>query len=147
KIARAVEYAHHRGILHRDLKPANILLDAQDEPHLTDFGLAKITSHETDITLTHAVLGSPAYMSPEQAAGKSRDITMATDVYGLGSIFYELLSGRPPFRADNTPALLRKIAEEEPSPLRSPTAVSASGAGGRRDSRRAIPRDLKVICL
>jgi WD40 repeat protein len=158
KVARAVEHAHQRGILHRDLKPANILLDARNEPRLTDFGLAKITAHDTDITPTDAVLGSPAYMSPEQAAGNSRDITTATDVYGLGAIFYELLSGNPPFQAENTPALLRKIAEEEAAPFRNQTTKTGSGSrndiGQRSDSAvrrskapRGVPRDLEVICL
>lgn len=117
KVARAVEHAHRRGILHRDLKPTNILIDAGGEPRLTDFGLAKVTEQESDLTQTYAVLGTPAYMSPEQAAGRSRDISTATDVYGLGAILYELLSGRPPFRAEGTPALLRRIVEEDPEPL------------------------------
>ena len=117
-MARAVEHAHQRGILHRDLKPTNILLDEQGEPHLTDFGLAKVMEEDSGLTLSHAVLGTPAYMAPEQAAGRNRDLTTATDVYGLGAVFYELLSGHPPFTAESTPALLRKIAEEEPAELK-----------------------------
>ena len=130
KIARAVEHAHQRGILHRDLKPTNILLDGLGEPHLTDFGLAKVTELDSDPTHTQAVMGTPAYMSPEQATGRGRDITTATDVYGLGAMFYEMLAGRPPFRAETTPALLRIIAEMDPEPLRLPGMA-----------------DLEVICL
>jgi eukaryotic-like serine/threonine-protein kinase len=141
-VTRAVEHAHQRGILHRDLKPTNILLDATGDPHLTDFGLAKVVEEESDLTLTHAMLGTPAYMSPEQAAGRSRDITTATDVYGLGAIFFELLSGRPPFSAESTPTLLRKIAEEEPSLDRA--RIQAANRSGRPASELA---DLSVICL
>jgi WD40 repeat protein len=152
KVARAVEHAHRRGILHRDLKPTNILLDAAGEPHLTDFGLAKVVEQESDLTLTHAVLGTPAYMSPEQAAGRSRDLTTATDVYGLGAMFYELLSGRPPFSAENTAALLRKIAEEEPAQLKAEGRMKkAEGEPAAQVSAFFIHpsafTDLSVICL
>ena len=163
KIARAVEHAHQRGILHRDLKPTNILLDVQNEPHLTDFGLAKVLEQDSDLTHSQAVLGTPAYMSPEQATGRSRDITTATDVYGLGAMLYELLSGQPPFSAESTPALLRKIVEEEPGPLRrrgrSKRRLVIRGdplipttERGPRNTRdpaadSAPDRDLEVICL
>jgi serine/threonine-protein kinase len=85
-VARAIQHAHERGVLHRDLKPGNIMLDAVGEPHVTDFGLAKFTQRESDLTLPHTALGTPAYMSPEQAAGRVKEITTAADVYGLGAV-------------------------------------------------------------
>lgn len=149
KVARAVAHAHLRGVLHRDLKPTNILLDADGEPHLTDFGLAKILERDSELTVSRAVLGTPAYMSPEQAAGRNRDITTATDVYGLGAVLYEMLGGRPPFTAENTPALLRKIVEEEPAPLK--WEVGSRKSEAKSTSHLAPPTshltDLSVICL
>lgn len=150
RIAQAVHHAHQRGVLHRDLKPINVLLDAAGEPHLTDFGLAKILEADSDLTLTQAVLGTPAYMPPEQATGQTRDVTVAADVYGLGAVFYEMLTGAPPFAALNTPALLRKIVEEEPAaPLlersRRLTATLPARAELKREVRSA--HDLGVICL
>src|SRR5687767_15673567 len=94
KVARAVYHAHQRGVLHRDLKPSNILLDDDGEPHLTDFGLAKLMRSETELTRTVAVMGTVGYMAPEQAAGKSRQITTSADLYSLGAILFELLTGR-----------------------------------------------------
>ena len=96
KVARTVHYAHEHGILHRDVKPGNILLDKNGEPHLTDFGLARLVEAESTVTGTLEVLGTPSYMAPEQAAGKNAQLTSATDVYGLGAVLYQLLTGNPP---------------------------------------------------
>src|SRR5512132_2258247 len=97
KAARTVHYSHEHGILHRDIKPGNILLDAKGEPHLTDFGLARLVESESTVTRTLEVLGTPSYMAPEQALGNNEAITSVTDVYGLGAVLYELLTGQPPF--------------------------------------------------
>src|SRR5262249_59753148 len=95
KLARTVHYAHERGILHRDIKPGNILLDQNGEPHLTDFGLARLIESESTITRTLEVLGTPSYMAPEQTAGETTKLCKATDVYGLGAVLYQLLTGHP----------------------------------------------------
>jgi len=95
-IARAVHHAHLHGVLHRDLKPGNLLLDAQDEPHVADFGLARLTDLDSRVTLTAAIFGTAAYMPPEQASNGAAAVTTAGDIYGLGAVFYELLSGHPP---------------------------------------------------
>src|SRR4029077_11004649 len=107
KVARTLEYAHQHGVLHRDVKPGNILIDAKDEPHLTDFGLARLTEADSTVTRTMEGLGTPSYMAPEQAAGKTTQLTAATDVYGLGAVLYQLLTGHPPFIGDTTYEVVR----------------------------------------
>src|SRR5258708_40289566 len=94
KLARTVHYAHEHGILHRDIKPGNILLDTKGEPHLTDFGLARLVETESTVTRTMEVLGTPSYMAPEQAVGNNAGISSITDVYVLGAILYQLLPGQ-----------------------------------------------------
>ena len=163
--ARAVHYAHQRGILHRDLKPANILLDAEGEPHLTDFGLAKQLESIDELTLSGAVIGTPSYMSPEQAAGKNRQVTIASDIYSLGAILYELLAGQPPFRSDTPLETMRQVVEDEPVPpsrvrrggISNQSSVGQSARHGQRGAPMtgslitgyspAPDRDLETICL
>ena len=132
KVARAIHHAHQRGILHRDIKPSNILLDQNGDPQITDFGLAKLTSAEENTTLTHELLGTPEYMSPEQVT-RQKQLTTATDVYSLGVILYEWMTGRVPFRGGTPYETMRQVVEN--SPIR-PTAVNPK-----------IPRDLETICL
>jgi serine/threonine protein kinase len=118
-IARGAHHAHQRGGLHRDLKPGNVLIDVHGQPHVTDFGLAKLLESEVELTQTRAVLGTPEYMSPEQAAGNTRLITTATDVYSLGTMLYELLAGRLPFPADEPMSVINRVINDEPKPPRS----------------------------
>ncbi len=132
-LARAIHYAHERGVLHRDLTPANVLLMADGTPKITDFGLAKILIGGANQTQSGAILGTPSYMPPEQAAGKTKEIGPAGDVYGLGAILYELLTGRPPFRAETPLETLRQVLSEEPVP---PSRLQSH-----------LPRDLVTICL
>jgi len=133
KLARTVSYAHEHGILHRDIKPGNILLDAKGEPHLTDFGLARLVETESTVTRTMEVLGTPSYMAPEQAAGENTQLTSATDVYGLGAVFYQLLSGHPPFAGGTTYQTVRLVLDTEP---RQPRFLNPK-----------VDRDLATICL
>lgn len=133
QIARALDHAHARGVLHRDLKPGNILFDLEDQPHITDFGLAKVIGNDTGLTLSKDMIGTPQYMPPEQAQGRVKDICAASDVWSLGVIFYELLVGHPPFSGDSAPEVLRRVTDFEPA---RPSAVS-----------RRIDRDLETLCL
>src|SRR6476646_3990808 len=114
KVARTVYYAHEHGILHRDIKPGNILLDAKSEPHLTDFGLARLVESESTVTHTLEVLGTPSYMAPEQAAGNNAGLTSATDVSGLGAVLYQLLTGQPPFAGGTTYETIKLLLDTEP---------------------------------
>src|SRR5213079_2648894 len=133
KLARTVSYAHEHRILHRDIKPGNILLDAKGEPHLTDFGLARLVETESTVTRTMEVLGTPSYMAPEQAVGNNAAVSSATDVYGLGAVLYQLLTGHPPFAGGTTYETVRLVLDTEP---RRP-----------RLWNRKIDRDLATICL
>jgi serine/threonine protein kinase/WD40 repeat protein len=129
--AGAIHAAHQRGLIHRDLKPANVLLTAEGTPKVSDFGLAKLTDGGSGPTATGEVLGTPSYMAPEQAEGKGWAVGPATDVYALGAILYELLTGRPPFRAATALETLRQVVQEEPVPP--------------RRINRAIPAELETI--
>src|SRR5882724_10531283 len=133
KVARTVHYAHEHRILHRDIKPGNILLDQKGEPHLTDFGLARLVETESTVTRTMEVLGTPSYMAPEQAVGNNAAVSSATDVYGLGAVFYQLLTGHPPFAGGTTYETVRLVLDTQP---RQPRLLNPK-----------IDRDLSTICL
>jgi tetratricopeptide (TPR) repeat protein/predicted Ser/Thr protein kinase len=132
-LAEAMEYAHRRGIIHRDLKPANILLTADGMPKISDFGLAKRLADDVGQTLLGSILGSPGFMAPEQAAGQLGEIGPRSDVYGLGSVLYNLLTGRPPFRAASVLDTLQQVKTQEP--------IAPS------QFQPKLPRDLETICL
>src|SRR6187455_1068109 len=132
-VARTVHYAHEHGILHRDIKPGNILLDAKGEPHLTDFGLARLVESESSVTQTLEVLGTPSYMAPEQAVGNNARVTSATDIYGLGAVLYQLLTGQPPFAGETTYETIKLLLDTDPRP---PRLLNPK-----------IDRDLSTICL
>jgi serine/threonine-protein kinase len=131
-VAEAVQYAHDRGVIHRDLKPANVLIDRQDEPRVTDFGLAKKVGVASDLTATGAILGTPGYMAPEQASG-AKEIGPAADVYSLGAILFALVTGKPPFRAGTDLDTILQVIEQEPT---SPRRVN-----------RAVDRNVETMCL
>jgi WD40 repeat protein len=132
-VAQAVQYAHEHGVLHRDLKPSNVLLDDAGIPRITDFGLAKKLDGSTDLTLTGQMVGTPNYLSPEQAAGRQAEVGPASDVYAIGAVLYELLTGRPPFMADSVQETLLRIRDREPI---SPRVLNP-----------AIDREIETICL
>jgi TolB-like protein/Tfp pilus assembly protein PilF len=133
KIACTVHHAHEHGILHRDIKPGNILLDAKGEPHLTDFGLARLVESESTVTRTLDVMGTPSYMAPEQAVGNNAAVGSATDVYGLGALLYQLLTGHPPFAGGTSYETIKLLLDTEP---REPRLWNPK-----------IDRDLSTICL
>jgi serine/threonine protein kinase/WD40 repeat protein len=133
QVAEAVAYAHVEGVVHRDLKPANILIDRDGRPRLTDFGLARRVEGGSGLTATGQIVGTPSYMPPEQASGRGDAVGPAADVYSLGAVLYCLLTGRPPFQADNPLDTLLQVLERDPAPPRQLNA--------------AVPRDLETICL
>ncbi len=132
-VARAVHFAHRQGLLHRDLKPSNILIDEDGRPHITDFGLAKRTTDTTGLTHTGAIVGTPSYMAPEQVGGNRGEIGPTSDVYSLGAILYQMLTGRPPFQAASPVDTLLLVLEQDPVP---PRVLNAKA-----------DRDLEMIAL
>jgi eukaryotic-like serine/threonine-protein kinase len=133
KVARTVHYAHQHGILHRDIKPGNILLDTNGDPHLADFGLARLVEAENTVTRTEELMGTPSYMAPEQASGSNAQLTSAADVYGLGAVFYQLLTCHPPFSADTTYETLRLLVQTD---AREPRLLNPR-----------VNRELSAICM
>jgi TolB-like protein/tRNA A-37 threonylcarbamoyl transferase component Bud32 len=132
KVARAVDYAHSRGVLHRDLKPGNILLNDRDEPLVSDFGLAKLLDGNNDLTRSLTTFGTAGFIAPEQAGGAAADFTPAADVYSLGAVLFNVLAGRPPFLGPNPVSVIRKASETQAPKLRSLV--------------RSLDRDLETIC-
>lgn len=132
-IAETMQFAHDRHIVHRDLKPSNVLLDRKQRPLITDFGLAKQVTSQSQLTMSGAIIGTPSYMPPEQAAGKSEEVGPWSDIYSTGAVLYETLAGRPPFRAATPFETIRQVMEMEPL---SPRLVNPN-----------VPRDLETICL
>lgn len=133
KLAQAIAQAHERGILHRDLKPDNVLFDHAGKPHLSDFGLAKMLDEGDGLTLTTAHVGTPHYMSPEQARGRAKDITAASDVWGAGALLFHMLTGRTPFGGESSGEILHHVANDSPRPM--------------DDAIPAIDKDLRTLCL
>ena len=131
--ARAVHHAHSRGVLHRDLKPSNLLLDEHGAPHVADFGLAKLADSESSLTLSTSVLGTPAYMAPEQAAGNAKEVGTPADIYALGAVLFEMLTGRLPFLGKSALEVLRLVADTEPP---HPTSLVPG-----------LDPDLEAVCL
>lgn len=131
-VAETIHHAHRQGILHRDLKPSNVLIDESDQPRITDFGLAKRLTNDADATISGAIVGTPSFMSPEQATGRQA-VGPTTDVYSLGAMLYDVLTGRPPFCADSPLETLRQVRDCEPAALR---ALNPK-----------VPRDLETIAL
>jgi serine/threonine-protein kinase len=153
-LAQAVHYAHQRGILHRDIKPGNVLLGAHGEPHLTDFGVAKLLAKDSTLTRTMAILGTPSYMSPEQARGEAKQLTTAVDVYGLGAVFYDLLTGHPPFAGGTTMETVLQVVNKraeatvhhKPAPIRLGNdlpEVPEKNPSARYGSAEALAEDLR----
>lgn len=132
KITEAIAYAHSHGVIHRDLKPANVLLDSHEEPKVTDFGLARKIDQDSGITHTGAVMGTPSYMPPEQAAGRTNQVGPRSDVYSLGAILYCLLTGNPPFRAATPIETMKQVLEKEPLSVHTMNSE--------------VPKDLETIC-
>jgi serine/threonine protein kinase len=132
-LARTMHTAHQAGLVHRDLKPANVLLKADGTPKISDFGLVKRLDDQLSLTASEAIMGTPSYMAPEQAQGKAKRVGPAADIYALGAILYQLLSGRPPFKGETPMETIMEILSEDPVPP--------------RQLNSKVPRDLEAICL
>ncbi|MEM7383353.1 MAG: serine/threonine-protein kinase [Verrucomicrobiota bacterium] len=155
KVARAIHHAHERAVLHRDLKPGNVLFDDQGEPFLSDFGLAKWLDSDAEVTRTNAVVGTPHYMSPEQARGLSSEITEASDVWGAGALFFHMLTGLLPFPGGSSGEILDRVVRQDPLPMgRSSVSIDPQletlclrcmekNPGDRLDSAEALAEELK----